>query len=230
MQHLAVLLSLNSSHDKNLNLGVGGYSFQSWKIVAFLVEHAQSFCVCQRLCSSKYRRRTSIWGTVTCLFPRSHRWDGDLISPRGWAGRAGRAGLTSLTSPLRDQHLRVMRATASVTHFNFLLSPLLSILSREPFSVFPFHPPPLPPFFFFCFLILFLSLLRKQFEAKDAWLRATREQSALICCFALWAVKTCGQDRVGRKEEWRRGKEKQSGNELNCDLGKGYGGREKKLS
>lgn len=155
-------------------------------------------------------------------------WDGDLISPRGWAGRAGRAGLTSLTSPLRDQHLRVMRATASVTHFNFLLSPLLSILSREPFSVSSSSSSSL--FFFFCFLISFLSLLRKQFEAKDAWLRATREQSALICCFALWAVKTCGQDRVGRKEEWRRGKEKQSGNELNCDLGKGYGGREKKLS
>lgn len=149
MQHLAVLLSLNSSHDKNLNLGVGGYSFQSWKIAAFLVEHAQSFRVCQRLCSSKYRWRTSIWATVTCLFPRSHRWDGDLISPRGWAGRAG---LTSLTSTLRDQHLRVMRATASVTHFNFLLSPLLSILSREPFSMSPFHPPPLPPFFFFAFL------------------------------------------------------------------------------
>lgn len=103
-------------------------------------------------------------------------WDGDLISPRGWAGRAGRAGLTSLTSPLRDQHLRVMRATASVTHFNFLLSPLLSILSREPFSVSPFHPPPLPAFFFFFLLsyFSFLSLLRKQFEAKDAWLRATR--------------------------------------------------------
>lgn len=151
MQHLAVLLSLNSSHDKNLNLGVGGYSFQSWKIMAFLVEHAQSFCVCQRLCSSKYRRRTSIWGTVTCLFPRSHRWDGDLISPRGWAGRAGCAGLTSLTSPLRDQHLRVMRATASVTHFNFLLSPLLSILSREPFSVSSSSSSSLF-FFFFAFL------------------------------------------------------------------------------
>lgn len=158
-------------------------------------------------------------------------WDGDLISPRGWAGRAGRAGLTSLTSTLRDQHLRVMRATASVTHFNFLLSPLLSILSREPFSVSPFHPPPLPAFFFFfAFLFLIPFSPQEAIWSKRCLVKGYEGMCALICCFALWAVKTCGQDRVGRKEEWRRGKEKQSGNELNCDLGKGHGGREKKLS
>lgn len=195
MQHLAVLLSLNSSHDKNLNLGVGGYSFQSWKIVAFLVEHAQSFCVCQRLCSSKYRRRTSIWGTVTCLFPRSHRWDGDLISPRGWAGRAGRAGLTSLTSPLRDQHLRVMRATASVTHFNFLLSPLLSILSREPFSVSPFHPPPLPPFFFF-FLLSYLIPFSPQ-EAIWSKRCLVKGYEGTVCFDMLLCLMSCQDMRAG---------------------------------
>lgn len=223
MQHLAVLLSLNSSHDKNLNLGVGGYSFQSWKIVAFLVAHARSFCVCQRLCSSKYRRRTSICGTVTCLFPRSHRWDGGLISPRGWAGRAG---LTSLTSTLRDQHLRVMRATASVTHFNFFtLSTPLHLVEGTVQCVPVSSSSSSSLFFFFCFLISFLSLLRKQFEAKDAWLRATRAQSALICCFALRAVKTCGQ-------EWDRteGGVKEGEGKAKREWGKGYGGREKKLS
>lgn len=189
MQHLAVLLSLNSSHDKNLNLGVGGYSFQSWKIVAFLVEHAQSFCVCQRLCSSKYRRRTSIWGTVTCLFPRSHRWDGYLISPRGWAGRAG---LTSLTSPLRDQHLRVMRATASVTHFNFLLSPLLSILSREPFSVSSSSSSSL----FFFFLLSYLIPFSPQ-EAIWSKRCLVKGYEGTVCFDMLLCLMSCQDMRAG---------------------------------
>lgn len=40
---------------------------------------------------------------------------------------------------------------------------------------------PHPPSLAFSFLILFLHLLRKQFEPKDAWLRAAMAQPALIC-------------------------------------------------
>lgn len=64
--------------------------------MVFLV--ALSVCVCQGLCSSKYRPRTSICGTVTCVYSLilSLKWD--LISV---GGSEGGATLTSLTSALQ---------------------------------------------------------------------------------------------------------------------------------
>lgn len=155
------------------------------------------------------------------LFPDLGRWD--LISlgglERSWRVSPHLSEALSDTPETQGQVPVLYIST-------FTLCTLPSMSWRELLSVAPFHPPPPPPSpLAFRRLILFLPLPRKQFEAKDAWLRATMAQSALICCSALWAVKTCGQEWDGMGGVKKGGR--WGGKELSRDLGKGCGGGRK---
>lgn len=180
MQHLAEPQSLNSSHDRNLNLEVGGLVFRVGNDGALGCVW-MCVCVCAVGCASvntdwglEFWATTYVYSLILLL-----KWD--LMFPGDWGREKG--DLTSLTLILWGFHphhgwikgnrLRCTFQLLLLAHsFTLHLMPVSSSLSSL------FLPPYLVP-----------PLFRRQFEAKDAWLRAMKAQSALICCFALWAVK-----------------------------------------
>ena len=117
----------------------------------------------------------------------------------GWLGGGSNSDVYHLRG--FNRHRREIRAAAYVIHFHSY-----SLLScrQEKGSVWPCFIILLPLLSCCLLILLLLLLLRKQFEAKDAWLRATMALSALICCFLLMSCQDMWTG-MGWEEEWGRG-------------------------
>lgn len=195
-----------------------GGSFQSWKSWCpwWYVSELRAPRVCQGLCSSKYRLRTLIWGTVTrvCALIASMTRG---LHFSGWLG--GGAKLTWLTSALTgfNQHQREIRATARVIHFNFY-SPLtpFHVLERS----IQYGPVSSSSSSLFLPSYLISPSPQEAICSKRCLLKGYDGSvcfDMLLCLMSCQDVRTAmGWDGIGW-EEWGRGGGR--GKELSRDLG-----------